>query len=73
MKPKSTNHFSENPETPRLSKILNPRHELYFLAEMIEWEEFEEAFGALYSEGNSRPLMSGHLVLIRMDLSSIMF
>lgn len=71
MKPKSTNYFFENPETPRLSKILNPRHELYFLAEMIEWEEFEEAFGALYSEGNSRPpkpirLMVGLLMLQHM-------
>jgi transposase, IS5 family len=71
MKPKPTDHFFENSETPRLSKILNPRHELYILAEMIEWEEFEEAFGALYSEGNSRPpkpirLMVGLLMLQHM-------
>lgn len=71
MKPKSTNNFSENSETPLLSKILNPRHELYILSEMIEWEEFEEAFGAFYSEGNSRPpkpirLMVGLLMLQHM-------
>ena len=55
MKPKPTNHFFEDSESPRLSKILNPRHELYMLAQMVEWEEFEEEFGVLYSEGNSRP------------------
>jgi IS5 family transposase len=71
MKPKSTNHFFEDSESPRLSKILNPRHELYMLAQMVEWEELEEEFGALYSEGNSRPpkpirLMVGLLMLQHM-------
>ncbi len=55
MKPKITNHFFEDLKTPRLSDLLNPRHELYILSELIDWKAFEEAFGMLYSDENSRP------------------
>jgi IS5 family transposase len=71
MKPKITNHFFEDSRTSRLADLLNPRHELYILSELIDWKEFEEAFGTLYSEGNSRPpkpirLMVGLLMLQHM-------
>ncbi len=71
MKPKITNHFFEDSKTPRLSDLLNPRHELYILSELIDWKAFEEAFGMLYSDENSRPpkpirLMVGLLMLQHM-------
>jgi IS5 family transposase len=71
MKPKITNHFFEDSNTPRLSDLLNPRHELYILSELIDWKAFEEAFGILYSDENSRPpkpirLMVGLLMLQHM-------
>lgn len=34
----------------RLENILNKRHELYRLAGLVNWEFFEQKFGALYSE-----------------------
>lgn len=72
MKPKPTNHFFEDPNTPRLSKQLNPSHPLCVLADIVDWEELEEEFGAFYSEGNSRPpkpirLMTGLLMLQHMS------
>jgi transposase, IS5 family len=72
MKPKPTNHSFEDPNIPRLSKQLNPSHPLCLLAELVEWEELEEEFGAFYSEGNSRPpkpirLMTGLLMLQHMS------
>ncbi len=71
MKSNNPNHFFKDSEKYRLSKILNPRHELYILAELIDWKEFEEAFGLLYSEGIGRPpkpvrLMVGLLMLQHM-------
>jgi IS5 family transposase len=72
MKPKPINHFFEDSNIPRLSKQLNPSHPLCLLAELVEWEELEEEFGTLYSEGNSRPpkpirLMTGLLMLQHMS------
>jgi transposase, IS5 family len=71
MKPERTNHSFEDSNIPRLSKQLNPSHPLCLLAELVEWEELEEEFGAFYSEGNSRPpkpirLMTGLLMLQHM-------
>src|SRR5260221_7828702 len=34
----------------RLSNIINPRHEVVRLAQMIDWRMFERAFGPLYAE-----------------------
>lgn len=38
----------------RLANMLSHQHELYRLAEMIDWEAFEREFGLLYSD-NGRP------------------
>ena len=38
----------------RLANMLNHQHELYRLAELINWGAFEDEFGKLYSE-NGRP------------------
>jgi IS5 family transposase len=47
----------------RLSNIINPRHEVVRLAQMIDWRMFETAFGPLYAEvgrpGLPRRLMVG--------------
>jgi len=37
-----------------LANMLSHQHELYRLAELIDWEAFEREFGVLYSE-NGRP------------------
>src|SRR5262244_3669196 len=34
----------------RLSNIINPRHALVRLAQLIDWRMFETAFGPLYAE-----------------------
>src|SRR3990167_4003133 len=41
---------------PDLKRQLAPRHELCRLAARLEWKQFEEAFGALYSE-EGRPAL----------------
>ncbi|MFH1019099.1 MAG: IS5 family transposase [Pseudomonadota bacterium] len=38
----------------RLANMLNHQHELYRLADLIDWQAFEDGFGTLYSE-NGRP------------------
>lgn len=59
----------------RLDQILNPHHPLFQLAEAIDWSEFEEAFGPLYSPDQGRPgkpirLMVGlHYLKHAFDLS----
>lgn len=58
----------------RLLNIINPRHELVRLAELIDWQRFDEAFGALYAEigrpGKPTRLMVGlHLLKHLLNLS----
>ena len=56
MRPKSSN---ESPQGDlfrnRLEHMLDRKHELYRLANLIDWEVFDEQFGPLYAEGNGRP------------------
>ena len=47
----------------RLDQILNRRHPLYQLADTIEWESFDEAFGKYYSETQGRPAKSTRLMV----------
>ena len=39
----------------RLENILNRRHELYHLGELIDWSVFEKEFGKLYAARKGRP------------------
>jgi IS5 family transposase len=39
----------------RLENIVDQRHPLVRLAALIDWSRFDEAFGALYSDGVGRP------------------
>lgn len=71
MKPKKTDHSQGRLFEHRLSDQLNPSHEIYQLAEMIDWHYYEKEFGQLYSENNSREpkplrLMVGLIMLQNM-------
>ena len=55
----------------RLSKLLNPSHEIYMLTQMINWDYYQKEFGQFYSENNSRDpkpirLMVGLIMLQNM-------
>lgn len=39
----------------RLDNLLNHNHELFKLADLIDWEMFEQEFGKLYSINTGRP------------------
>ena len=51
-----------------LESMLDSHHELYVLANLIDWDVFEKAFAPLFKEDNGRPakpirLMTGLLIL----------
>lgn len=54
MKPKKINHSQGRLFEQRLSELLNPMHEFYMLAEMVDWRVYEKEFQTHYSENNSR-------------------
>ena len=71
MKPKKINNSQGRLFEQRLSELLNPAHEFYMLAEMIDWDYYEKEFGSFYSENNSREpkpirLMVGLVMLQNM-------
>lgn len=71
MKPKKMNNDQGRLFEYRLSEQLNPQHEFYMLAEMIDWDYYEKEFGSFYSENNSRDpkpirLMVGLIMLQNM-------
>lgn len=71
MKPKKINNSQGRLFEQRLSEQLNPTHEFYMLAEMIDWDYYEKEFGSFYSENNSREpkpirLMVGLIMLQNM-------
>jgi IS5 family transposase len=71
MKPKTTNHSQGRLFEHRLSEQLNPMHEFYMLAEMVDWNVYEKEFQNHYSENNSREpkpirLMVGLVMLQNM-------
>lgn len=71
MKPKKINNSQERLFEQRLSELLNPAHEFYMLAQMIDWDYYEKEFGSFYSENNSREpkpirLMVGLVMLQNM-------
>jgi IS5 family transposase len=71
MKPKKIHNSQGRLFEVRLSELLNPSHEFYMLAEMIDWDHYEKEFGQFYSENNSREpkpirLMVGLVMLQNM-------
>jgi transposase, IS5 family len=73
MRPKqSAAESQEDLFRTRLQSLVDPRHALVRLAGLIEWEQFETAFGALYTDTVGRPglptrLMVGLHLLKHMD------
>lgn len=49
--------------TSRLQQMLNDRHPLYKLANIIDWSEFDNAFGKLYDPGFGRPAKPTRLMV----------
>ncbi len=47
----------------RLDNLLDQRHELYRLAELIDWSEFDRSFGDLYCPDNGSPAKSTRLMV----------
>jgi IS5 family transposase len=64
---KSPNQKQKHLFVPNLNEFINPRHELYLLAEKIDWPDFEQEFAPLYSNLGqpAKPirLMVGLLIL----------
>ncbi|MFQ5498022.1 MAG: IS5 family transposase [Nitrosopumilus sp.] len=55
----------------RLSEMLNPKQELYQLAQLINWELFEKEFGKLYALGKGQPPKPIRLIIGLMILQQI--
>ena len=53
MKPNKTNHQQDLLFQQRLSDLLNPRHVLYILSKLIDWEDLENEFSSLFKVGSS--------------------
>ena len=47
----------------RLGHMLDQRHELYRLTEVIDWQSFDQEFGALYCADNGCPAKSTRLMV----------
>ncbi len=47
----------------RLDNMLNQRHELYRLADLIDWSTFDAAFGSLYCPDNGCPAKATRLMV----------
>ena len=45
-----------------LADLLNPRHELYQLANLIDWQVLDEAFGHYFTEDTGAPALSTRLI-----------
>lgn len=68
MKPKKTDHSQNELFRPRISTLIDPKHELKILADKIDWTHFEKEFGKCYKQGSGQPprsirLMVGLLML----------
>lgn len=63
MRPKPLQQEQNSLFTSRLSQQLNPDHELLKLAKQIPWNQFEEEFSPLFSEGLSRPPLPVRLIV----------
>jgi len=46
----------------RLDSIINPRHELVLLAKAIDWDRFDEAFGAPFHQKKGRQALPTRLM-----------
>ncbi len=51
-----------------LHKLLNPKHPLYILSELMPWEVFEKEFKKLYSH-TGRPAKPTRLMVVLLESS----
>ena len=63
MKPKSqeTSGQTDLFNTP-LAELLNPKHELYQLANLIDWKTLDDEFGAFFTEHRGAPALPTRLI-----------
>jgi IS5 family transposase len=47
----------------RLDNLLDQRHELYRLSDLIDWQSFDAAFGELYCPDNGCPAKATRLMV----------
>jgi IS5 family transposase len=71
MKPKRINHDQELLFEARLSKLLNPEHELVIFSKLIDWESLEKDLAVYFCEADGAPakpvrLITGLLLLQHM-------
>jgi len=71
MKPSKIHHYQDQLFETRLSDILNPVHELYVLADHINWAEIEEEFNGLFSEKRGAPAKPVRLIVGLLMLEHI--
>ena len=68
MLPSKTKHSQGRLFEQRLTDLLNPKHELYQLANLVDWDSFEKSFSPMYKKGPGQPpkpirLMVGLIML----------
>jgi len=63
MKPKSQESSGQSDlfNTP-LADLLNPKHELYQLAHLIDWQTLDDAFGEFFTEKQGAPALPTRLI-----------
>ena len=63
MKPKSQEKSGQSDlfNTP-LADLLNPKHELYQLAQLIDWQTLDDEFGAFFTEKQGAPALPTRLI-----------
>jgi IS5 family transposase len=63
MQPKQQNDSQSMLFTSKLAQILNDQHPLFKLADVIDWAEFDNTFGKLYTPGFGRPAKPTRLMV----------
>lgn len=63
MKPKSQETAGQSDLfNTRLADILNPKHELYRLANLIDWPALDREFGQFFSPDQGTPALPTRLI-----------
>jgi len=63
MRPRSTPQDELALFQAHFDQLLNPAHPLVKLANQIDWDQFDDAFGELYCEGNGAPAKATRLMV----------
>lgn len=71
MIPSKTNHSQGRLFQQRLSDLLDSKHELYRLANLIDWDSFDQSFSSLYKNGPGQPPKPIRLIIGLLMLQHI--